>query len=224
MDASKIGNHWDVEFAPYNDSVVYSSTSTQVFYSTSGGRSGTWQISTLSPAITGNPARIDLGVRDNRANSQSTAVYALVSQAGNGTFGGIYQSLDYAQNFTRQTNSPNILGTATDGTGSSSLGRYGNSITVDPANFSRIATGSLCMWRSDGANGGTTMVYSSTFREGLDQLPLMHIPIFMTSDIIRLMVSFILATTAVCIAAMMTALHGQIFPPVCWPPKFIAWL
>lgn len=162
----RTGNHWDVEFAPYNDSTVYSSTNTQIFYSTSGGRTDTWQTSTLSPAVAGNPARIDLGVRDNRVASQSTAVYALVSQAGNGTFGGIYQSLDYAETFTRQTNSPNILGTETDGSGSSNLGRYGNSITVDPNNFQRIATGSLCMWRSDGANGGSSMVYSSTFREG----------------------------------------------------------
>lgn len=163
----RTGAHWDVEFSPYNDSVVYASTNMQVLYSTFAGRTDTWQASTMTPAIGGVPARIDLGVRDNRLGSQSTAVYALVSSAGNGTFGGIYQSMDYGATFNRQTNSPNILGTQTNGSGSSTLGRYGNSITVDPDNYQRIATGSLCMWRSDGANGGTTMVYSSTFREGM---------------------------------------------------------
>jgi photosystem II stability/assembly factor-like uncharacterized protein len=162
----RIGAWWDVEFSPNNDSTVYASSATQIAYSTNGGRSDTWQTSTLTPAIAGSPSRIDLGVRDNRNGSISSTVYALVSQAGNGTFGGIYRSSDNGETFDRQTNTPNILGTQTNGSGTASLGRYGNSITVDPDNLNRIATGSLCMWRSDGANGGTSMVYSSTFREG----------------------------------------------------------
>lgn len=158
------GNYFDVEFRPYNDSTIYTSTATTIQYSIGGGRTGTWVTSTLSPAPASS-TRIDLAVRKNTAGTQSTYVYALFGGNGTGTYSGIYRSTDVGVSFTRQSNTPNILGQSTAGTDGSGQNTYDLGICVHPVDPDILATAGLCVWRTNGSNGGTAMTFSSTYRE-----------------------------------------------------------
>ncbi len=169
------GNSWtqvrtgdinDVVFRPHDDSTVYSCTATTISYSTGGGRSGTWVSSTISPAPAITSQRIELGVRNNNTAAQSTFVYALFSGASAGSFSGIYLSTDIGATYNRQSNTPNILGQTTAGSDGSIQARYNLGICVKPTDANYIVTAGLCVWRSNGSNGGTSMIFSSIYREG----------------------------------------------------------
>ncbi|RYE22096.1 MAG: hypothetical protein EOP51_14035 [Sphingobacteriales bacterium] len=163
----RTGHHFDVEFRPNDDSTVYASTASAIAVSSGGGRLGTWTAATLTPAPTPTPVRIDLGVRYNSGGAVSTYVYALLSGSSvSGQFSGIYRSTNSGVSYSRQTNTPNILSSTNAGNDAGDLGDYGTAICVHPVDPDVIATAALNVWRSDGSNGGTTMVYSSTYREG----------------------------------------------------------
>ncbi len=163
----RTGQHFDVEFRPNDDSTVYASTASTIAVSSNGGRLGTWAASTLSPAPSPTPVRIDLGVRYNNSGTVSTYVYALLSGSNvSGQFSGLYRSINSGVDFNRQSNSPNILSSTNAGNDTRNLGDYGAAICVHPVDPNIVATAALNVWRSDGSNGGTAMVYASTFREG----------------------------------------------------------
>jgi photosystem II stability/assembly factor-like uncharacterized protein len=163
---ARSGNHYDVVFRPYDDSTVYASTASSILNSSGGGRTSTWNASTLSPAPAISPSRIDLAVRNNNLGAQSTYVYALLGGASTGVYSGIYLSTDVGLTYNRQSNSPNILGSTTAGSDASTQARYDLGICVHPVDVNRIATAGLCVWRSNGSNGGTSMIFSSIYREG----------------------------------------------------------
>ncbi len=163
---ARSGDHNDVVFRPYDDSTVYACSATAIFNSSGGGRVGTWNTSTLSPAPAITPQRIELAVRNNTLSAQSTYVYALLSGANSGNFSGIYRSTDVGLTYTRQSSSPNILGSTTNGLDANVQSRYNLGICVHPTDPDRIATAGLCVWRSNGSNGGTSMLFSTIYREG----------------------------------------------------------
>jgi photosystem II stability/assembly factor-like uncharacterized protein len=156
----KTGEHWDIEFKPNNDSVVYATSGSAIFYSTQGGRTGTWLTATTDFSVAG-ARRIELATSPNNANY----VYALCGAAGSGTFTGIFRSVNNGVDYTRRTNTPNILNSSTTGTGSGEQSDYDLGICVKPTDAERIATCGLCVWRSNGSNGGTAMVFSTVYRE-----------------------------------------------------------
>jgi photosystem II stability/assembly factor-like uncharacterized protein len=159
------GNHWDVEFKPHDDSTVYASTSSGIVYSTSGGRTGTWNNSTFDFSFTDK--RVDIAVRNNITNTQSTYVYALVGGATAGAFTGLFRSTNSGVSFSRRTNTPNILGSTVAGTDDNDQSTYDLGVCVKPSDDNYVVTGGLCVWRSNGSNGGSSMVSSSTYRESL---------------------------------------------------------
>ncbi len=160
----RTGNQWDVEFRPYDDSTVYTSTTTTVDRSIAGGRAGTWTASTFNIAPA-SPNRIDLAVRRNNTSLQSTFVYALAGNGSTGAFAGLYLSTDLGVSFTRQSNSPNIFGSTTTGGDGSDQTPYDMGICVKPTDVSTVITAGLCVWRGVGTSG-TTMQFSTTYREG----------------------------------------------------------
>lgn len=160
------GNYYDVEFRPYNDSVLYASTATVVEYSTGGGRTGTWNTSTFDFPVSAN--RIDLGVRKNNLSAESIFVYALAGDAFTGSYRGLFLSTNGGTSFVRQSNTPNIFGTTTSGGDGTDQTRYDLGICVRPDNVAMVATAGCCVWRS--TNSGVTMTYSTTYREGLGPL------------------------------------------------------
>jgi photosystem II stability/assembly factor-like uncharacterized protein len=164
---ARSGDHNDVVFRPYDDSTVYACTATTILNSSGGGRSGTWNTSTLTPAPGITPSRIELAVRNNISGAQSTFVYALLSGATAGNYSGIYRSTDVGLTYNRQSSTPNILGSTTNGLDANVQSRYNLGICVHPTDPDIIATAGLCVWRSNGSNGGTSMIFSSIYREGL---------------------------------------------------------
>ncbi len=160
------GLHYDVEIAPYNDHIIYAcnNSSSSVYYSTNSG--DTWSTSSFDNSFSAN--RVDLGVRQNNINSASAYVFVVAGDAGSGSFDGVFRSTNFGVDFTRMANTPNILGTTTNGSDNNDLGRYGLAICVKPSSNNVLATASLCSWRS--TNSGTTWSYASTFREGLGPL------------------------------------------------------
>jgi photosystem II stability/assembly factor-like uncharacterized protein len=160
------GNYYDVEFRPHDDSTVYTCTATTIERSIGGGRTGTWTNSTLTPAPAIVPQRIDLGVRNNTAGVQSTFVYAILSGASVGSFSGIYLSTDIGATYNRQSNTPNILGQTTTGGDGSIQARYNLGVCVKPTDANYVVTAGLNVWRSNGSNAGTSMVFSTIYREG----------------------------------------------------------
>jgi hypothetical protein len=163
----RTGRHRDVKFRPGSDSTIYTSTNTTVARSIQGGRLDTWTASTFSHSVS-NARRIELAVRRNSTNSGSTYVYALAGRGfSTGTFVGLFRSTDNGQNFSRMSNSPNILCQSITGGNTdcdSDQSDYDLCMTVKPNAVNTLATGALIMWRS--TDGGTTMVNSSTYREG----------------------------------------------------------
>jgi photosystem II stability/assembly factor-like uncharacterized protein len=167
------GEHFDVEYKPGSSTVVYASVSGGVRYSTTSGNSGTW----LNSALDINPARIgrvDLAVSPNNPNY----VYALFgpgwcNQAPDGScngtgyfFGGIYRSVNSGANFSRRSNTPNILGNATNGQDGADQSDYDMGITVNPFNAEYIVTCGTTVWNSVGNTGGTSMTYSTSYGNG----------------------------------------------------------
>jgi hypothetical protein len=157
----RTGDYWDVKFKPNDDSTVYASSATDVFYSTDGGRTGTWNTSTFD--FTNGNTRIELAVSPNNANY----VYALCGGVpSSGTFTGLFRSTNSGVSFTRRCNSPNILGSQKNGSGTGDQSGYDLGVTVKPSEASYVVTCALNVWRSTGNNGGSAMQYATIYREG----------------------------------------------------------
>lgn len=158
----RTGEYWDVKFKPNDDSTVYASTSSDVVYSTDGGRSGTWSTSTFD--FTNGSTRIELAVSADNSNY----VYALCGGVpSSGTFTGLFRSTNSGVSFTRRSNSPNILGNQPDGTGSSHASGYDLGITVKPSESLYVVICALTVWRSSSNNGGSAMEFATVFKESL---------------------------------------------------------
>lgn len=157
----KTGEHWDIKFKPGNDSVVYATSGSAIFYSNNGGRSGTWNTATTDFSVAA-AGRIELGVSENNANY----VYALCGNAAAGSYVGIFRSTNSGVSYTRRSNTPNILGSEENGLDGNDQSAYDLGITVKPSDANFIATCGLNVWVSSASNGGTAMVWSTKYREG----------------------------------------------------------
>jgi hypothetical protein len=67
---------------------------------------------------------------------------------------GVYKSIDEGQNWTQQSNSPNLLGWSTTGSDSDGQAWYGVAFAVDPNDDKILFVGGVNCWRStdDGQN------------------------------------------------------------------------
>jgi photosystem II stability/assembly factor-like uncharacterized protein len=158
----KTGEHWDIEFKPGSDSTIYASSGSAIFYSTQGGRSGTWNTATTDFSVA-SAGRIELAV----SAANSNYVYALGGATpAAGQFTGIFRSTNSGVDYTRRSNTPNILGSEENGSDGNNQGAYDLGITVKPTDASYLATCGLNVWVTSASNGGTTMVWSTKYREG----------------------------------------------------------
>jgi hypothetical protein len=133
----------DLEYKPGTPSTVYAGgyNSTPFMRSIDGG--ATW-----SAAGTGLPTtdwyRVALAVTP----LDNTYVYALVSNAADDGFRGLYLSTDGGSTFTSQSSTPNILGWESNGSDLGGQGWYDLSIAVDPSVKTTIYTGGVNIWKS----------------------------------------------------------------------------
>lgn len=173
---------WDIKYKPGNSSVVYcaykeidgNENSVKFTLSGDGGISFNSSGITYDHTID-NADRIVIGVTP----ANSSYVYLLCSPGyttdysnNNNTFEGLYRSTNSGQNFTRRSNSPDILGYSTVFYQYGNQGTYDLALAVSPVNANIIATGGLVIWNSH--NGGLSWDDETDYHWDLDNSNYMH--------------------------------------------------
>jgi len=134
------GNFRDIVFDAVNPSFVYAAryNSGQFYRSTDNGQS--WSL--ISSGIPTNKRRMAIAVTPDDSNY----VYAIVTNTR--TFEGLYLSTDRGLNFTRMSNTPNIMDYSHLGSGSSGQAWYDLDIAADPADRDVIYVGGVNIFKS----------------------------------------------------------------------------
>ena len=139
-----LGRWRDIEFKPYNASVAYaakqSGGSSTIYRTTDGGAN--WNL--ITNGLSGSRYRPLLAVTP--ANPE--VIYALFSESDY-SFHGLYKSTDSGDNWLLQSDSPNIFGWDTDGTGTGGQSWYDMSLGVSTNDESLVYVGGINVWRSD---------------------------------------------------------------------------
>ena len=139
-----LGRWRDIEFKPYNPSVAYaakqSGGSSTIYRTTDGGAN--WNL--ITNGLSGSRYRPLLAVTP--ANPE--VIYALFSESDY-SFHGLYKSTDSGDNWLLQSDSPNIFGWDTDGTGTGGQSWYDMSLGVSTNDESLVYVGGINVWRSD---------------------------------------------------------------------------
>lgn len=136
-------NFRNIQYKPGDMSVVYASEN-GFWRSADGG--DTWTQIGEDEGLTAS-GRMVIDVTP----ANDSLVYVLV---GGGPFRGLFQSRDFGQSFTLQSDSPNILGWDYDGSDDGSQAGYDLMIHADPQDANIIHIGGINMWKS--SNGGVT--------------------------------------------------------------------
>ena len=144
------GRWRDIHYKPGNTNVLYAAKQTSgtsnIYRSIDGG--ATWQVSS-NGVLTGNKRRPLIAITP--ANPE--VVYALFADNGYG-YHGLYKSVDAGDSWTLQSNSPNILGRETDGTGTGGQSWYDLSLAISTEDENHIYVGGINLWES--TDGGVT--------------------------------------------------------------------
>jgi len=139
-----VGRWRDIELKPNNPTVVYaakqSSGGSNIYKTTDGGVN--WSI--IDNGMTGSRYRPLIAVTPDNPE----VIYALFSGSDD-EFHGLYKSSDSGDNWILQSDSPNILGRATDGTSTGGQSWYDLSLGVATNNDSLVYVGGINIWRSD---------------------------------------------------------------------------
>ncbi len=155
----KTGLFYDIEFKPGNTATMYATTKYDFYKSTNSG--DTWSIAGTNLPTSGT-FRIEIGVSPANANY----IYLLYGQSTNGhsrsAFKGLYRSYNSGSTFDLKSNSPNILGYATDGNDNEGQYTYDLAIAVSPTNINQIHIGGINCWKSTdyGANWTITSYWN----------------------------------------------------------------
>ena len=144
-----IGRWRDIEFKPNNPNILYaakqSSGNSNVYRSVDGGAN--WSL--INNGISGNRYRPLIAVTEDNPE----VIYALYSSSDY-SYHGLYKSSDGGDSWVLQSDSPNILGRETDGTGTGGQSWYDLSLGVARNNENLVYVGGINLWRSD--DGGVS--------------------------------------------------------------------
>jgi hypothetical protein len=128
----------NLEYRPGDTTVLYASG--QAFYrSVNSGLS----FSKVLNGIAHDTSRLELAVSPANANM----VWVLASNAAS-RFGALFMSLDLGASFRLMSDTPNILGYATNGSDDKGQGWYDLAIAVDPENPAHVFAGGVNVWHS----------------------------------------------------------------------------
>jgi photosystem II stability/assembly factor-like uncharacterized protein len=144
QSSGPFGRWRDIEFKPNNSNILYAakhSGGSSTIYRTNDGGANWNQIVN---GLTGSRHRPLIAVTP--ANPE--VIYALFSESDY-SFHGLYKSVDSGDNWTQQSNSPNIFGWNTDGTGTGGQAWYDMSLGVSTNNENLVYVGGINIWRSD---------------------------------------------------------------------------
>jgi len=156
-NCAPLGRWRDIEFMPGNPKIVYaakqSSGGSNVYRSLDGG--GNWSVINNGVASSGKYRPL-IAVTPINPN----VIYALYS-ASDYSFHGIYKSTDGGDNWNLQSNSPNILGRDTDGTGTGGQSWYDLSLGVSNNDENHLFVGGINLWESSDGGVNWTIEASS---------------------------------------------------------------
>ena len=144
---SSTANFKDLVYNPSNQSLVYAAEGGNFYRSTDGGNSWT----KITAGLPGGQRGV---IAVSAANPNY--VYFLLSESN--VFKGIYLSTNGGGSFTIQTTSPNILGYAADGSGTTGQGWYDLCLAVDPNDENIVYAGGVNIFKS--TNRGVTWTIS----------------------------------------------------------------
>ncbi|HSF88170.1 MAG TPA: hypothetical protein VLA46_02070 [Saprospiraceae bacterium] len=157
------GRFYDIKFKPGDPTRVYAARKGEFLLSINSGDTWTGNATyDFDPSDCGpnNGGRISIAV----APSSPNTVYLLAGpKTGLGTFCGVYRSLDSGLSFTRQSNSPNVLGGADNGIDTIDQSGYDLALTCHPDFANTIYACGCTVWKS--TNGGTSWIHVTSFRE-----------------------------------------------------------
>ncbi|MEO6130734.1 MAG: hypothetical protein ABIQ02_02720, partial [Saprospiraceae bacterium] len=149
------GRTYEIKFRPGSSTYVYATKWGKFYRSTNGGID--WaQITNFDFPLQNQ--RVALAV----TNASTSMVYLMSGWANGGTFGGFYISDDFGASFTRQSNTPNIVESACDGSGGSNQSEYDLAIGVSHALVNRVVAAGITTWRS--YTSGDTWINASAGR------------------------------------------------------------
>lgn len=155
----------DIAFKPFNPSIMYAAGNSgagwSIFKSINKGQDWT-SVLKLDSA-----SRIAIGISPLNSN----LMYAIAVNRFNGGFLGFYISTDSGDNWTLQSNSPNILGTAANGSILGGQGNYDLCIAPSMYNQNTVYIGGINMWKSN--DNGKTWILSSHW-SGENSVPFVH--------------------------------------------------
>lgn len=144
------GNFCDLEFKPSNSDTVYASRANSsgppFFLSYDNGQS--WNASSNGMSASGI-SRMKIAVSPNDPN----VVYA-VAGANDQSLEGVYRSSDSGENWSLQTNTPNMMSGDQFGAEGGGQAWYSMDIAVDPFNVNHVKVGGINVWES--FDGGST--------------------------------------------------------------------
>ena len=135
---------------PTDPSVIYAAR-TRVYRSADGGVSWS-RIDGANGLTPSNHNRIAMAVSTDEPNT----VYALAG--GSDGFVGLYRSTDNGSTWTRQSNSPNLLGYSVTGNDDSSQSWYDLALAADPTDAGTLYAGGVNIWKSTDAGSTWTCV------------------------------------------------------------------
>lgn len=139
---SSASNVKDLELKPGDPSTIYAVSSSSFFKSNNTGAS-------FSIVNSGLPSSTSVGrIAIAVTPADPTYVYLLYSDDNVYGFQGLYRSTDSGASFTMQSNSPNLIGYASDGQDSGGNGWYTLSIAVSPDSQNEIVVGGVNIWKS----------------------------------------------------------------------------
>jgi hypothetical protein len=146
------GYFYDMEFKPGSPTYVYASTGNQFFRSTNTGDNWTQ----ITSGVPNNTWRIAIGVSSNNP----LYVYLFTGPpTDTGYFTGVYRSYDSGGSFSLKSNSPNLLGYATNGQDYKHQTTYDLAVAVSNSNVADLIVGGINTWRS--ADYGSTWTITS---------------------------------------------------------------
>lgn len=144
------GNVYNVKMMPGDSNTVYASTD-RFYRSTDGGNS----FNIVTNGITGSFNRMEIAVSE----ADSNVVYAVVGDASDASFEGLYRSTNAGLSFNLMSNSPNIFTYSSTGNGTGGQSWYDLAICANPNNANEIFVGGINVWKS--TNGGASWTITS---------------------------------------------------------------
>jgi photosystem II stability/assembly factor-like uncharacterized protein len=164
------GRFYNLKFRPGSSTICYAvsldGNTAKFFKSTNSGNSFT-DDPDIAAQINNPTSRIDLAV----APTNTPVVYILaggVSSNNPGFFKGVYRSPDSGDSFVQQSNSPNILGRANDGSDSATQSWYDLTIAVSNLSSAVVAVGAIEVWRS--LNSGVDWAFRGGLHDDVHEL------------------------------------------------------